>query len=130
MTKENEKVLEEFDKKFKSPKTLWAEDENGKWYGKTDVRDFLLQVLESKDIACKEGMERTCFGCDYPEFDRGHREGKRKSDEEWKEKIKGIVPTENDINADASKFCEAIKQVGREECRQEVKAKIDKLLKE
>ena len=41
-------IEKEFDKKFLSPKTMWVQDENGKWYGKEDIKSFYRQKIEEK----------------------------------------------------------------------------------
>jgi hypothetical protein len=40
-------MFERFDKKFLSPRTLWAQDEEGHWYSKDDVRQFFKQEIEN-----------------------------------------------------------------------------------
>ena len=49
MTDKKEEILKQFDEKFESPKTLWAQDKNKKWYGKKEVKEFLSQALSTME---------------------------------------------------------------------------------
>ncbi len=43
---ENE-IIKRFDEIFISPKTLWAQDKSGKWYGKEDIKQFIISELKA-----------------------------------------------------------------------------------
>jgi nicotinamide riboside kinase len=43
--KTTSEILKEFDEKFHSPKTLWAQNKNGIWKNKSDVEDFIRQSI-------------------------------------------------------------------------------------
>ena len=56
MTNKNEWEKEFYDK-FLSPRTMWAQDESGKWYGKEDVKQFISSLLAERE---KEVKEKYC----------------------------------------------------------------------
>lgn len=57
-TKFEDEIIKEFEEKFLTPVTLWAQDENGKWYSKKDVSDFLLSALSKQREMLKEEVEK------------------------------------------------------------------------
>jgi hypothetical protein len=61
----------EFDNKFLSPKTLWAQDESGKWYHKEDVKAFIHQVrqqaIEERDEKWETAVR---YNVDDEQWDR------------------------------------------------------------
>ena len=47
MDKIKNQIIEEFDKKFVSPKSLWVQDNEGNWYDKKDIKSFLSTALDT-----------------------------------------------------------------------------------
>ena len=48
----------EFNTKFISPKTMWVQNKEGKWYGKEDVKEFISTQIEKAKQEEREKIQK------------------------------------------------------------------------
>lgn len=64
--------IERFNNKFNNPETMWARDENGQWYGKQDVKEF-IRVERQRAVEEAIATERLrCYDIIHNHFMKSH----------------------------------------------------------